>query len=79
MIRRAEGAKKTIFFEEMYGTDITQFRSTGEVDSFIEGKLGRKLETKRSSSNLVSQSGDVFPEGRYDVDHKFRRMLGLEK
>lgn len=71
------GERKTIFFEEKYGEDITRFRSISDVDSFIEMKRGRKLEVKQIKSNLVSNSGNLFNSIKYDVERKFRRMIGV--
>jgi hypothetical protein len=34
---------KTVIFEEKYNTDISNFHSTKDVDTFLEEKLGRKL------------------------------------
>jgi hypothetical protein len=35
--------KTTVFFEERFGVDISEFRSTKDIDEFIERKLGRPL------------------------------------
>lgn len=35
---------KTVIFESKYKTSISNFSTTQEVDEFLEGKLGRKLE-----------------------------------
>ncbi len=72
-----EGGQKTIFFEEKYGVDIARFRSITDVDSFVEERLGRKLEVKQINSNIVSKSGNLFGIIKYDVQRKFRRMLGI--
>ena len=69
--------RKTIFFEEKYGVEISQFRSISDVDSFVEKKLGRKLEVRPINSNIVSKSGNLFRIVKYDVQGKFRRMLGI--
>jgi len=72
-----EGGQKTIFLEEKYGVDIARFRSITDVDSFVEERLGRKLEVKQINSNIVSKSGNLFGIIKYDVQRKFRRMLGI--
>lgn len=69
--------RKTIFFEEKYGVDISRFRSISDVDSFVEKELGRKLEVRPINSNIVSRSGNLFHIVKYDVQRKFRRMLGI--
>jgi hypothetical protein len=51
---------KTVYFEEKYGVDITDFKSTVEIDEFLEKRLGRKLEVKRC---------DIFPIKHADIDN----------
>ncbi len=75
-VAREEG-RKTIFFEEKYGVDISRFRSISDVDSFVEKELGRKLEVRPINSSIVSRSGNLFPIVKYDVQRKFRRMLRI--
>lgn len=74
---RGDG-RKTIFFEEMYDEDISRFRSSGDVDSFLKEKMGvQKLEIKHIETNLVSRSGNILKVIPYDVQRRFRRMLGI--
>lgn len=35
--------KKTVLFEDMYDTDISNFSTTSDVTTFLEEKLNRKL------------------------------------
>ena len=44
---------KTIFFEDKYGVDINDFKSTIDIDNFMEKKLGRKLQIKRIEPNIL--------------------------
>jgi hypothetical protein len=37
---------KTIFFEKKYGVHIDDFKTTEEIDDFLEKKLKRKLKIK---------------------------------
>lgn len=76
-VGRGDG-RKTIFFEEMYDEDISRFRSSGDVDSFLKEKMGvQKLEIKHIETNLVSRSGNILKVIPYDVQRRFRRMLGI--
>jgi hypothetical protein len=71
--------RKTIFFEEKYNTDISRFSSIEDVDSFIEGKTGKKLKVKKTDCNLITRSGNIFDIISYNVKNEFRRMLGIKK
>lgn len=44
--------KKTIFFEEKFNVDINDFKSTTEINKFIEKRLKRKLKIKHIN-NLI--------------------------
>ena len=44
---------KTLIFEEKYGVDIKDFDTTGDVDKFMEKKLGRKLKVKLIRTNVL--------------------------
>ena len=46
---------KTIFFEKEYGVDIDNFKSTVDVDSFIESKIGRKLKVIKCDTNDINK------------------------
>lgn len=35
---------KTVIFEKKYGVDIDEFKTTNDVDTFLEKKLGRPLK-----------------------------------
>ena len=54
------GHGKTVIFERKYGTDIKKFSTTEQVDDFIEGKLGRKLQVKVHEGNVVTRRGSIF-------------------
>lgn len=71
--------KKTIFFEEKYKTDISQFSSIKDVDSFIEGKTHKKLKVKKTGCNLITKNGNIFDVVAYGTKNKFRKMLGIDK
>ena len=44
---------KTIIFEQKYGVDIADFKTTEEVDAFIEKKEGRKLRVVKIDDHCV--------------------------
>lgn len=70
--------RKTVFFEDKWGEEISKFASTRDVDKYVEKRSGKKLEIKRIDSNLVSRSGNIFKIVPLNKKNKFRRMLGLE-
>ncbi len=69
------GRKKTVIFEKRYGADIKRFHTTQQVDSFLEGKLGRELGTKRIETNVVTRRGSILPLKRYDINKKLDALL----
>jgi hypothetical protein len=69
-------SRKTVFFEEKCGENISRFASTKDVDEYIEKRSGKKLGIKRINSNLVPRSGNIFKIVSYKKD-KFMKMLGL--
>lgn len=70
------GRKKTVIFEKKYGADIKKFSTTEQVDDFIEGKLGRKLQVKVHEGNVVTRRGSIFPFKSYDIDKNLDKILG---
>jgi hypothetical protein len=57
--------RKTVYFEKHYNVNIDDFKSTEEIDEFIENKIGRKLEVEKI---------DIFPIKKYperDIDYVF--------
>jgi hypothetical protein len=56
--------RKTVYFEQHYNVDINSFHSTEDIDEFIEEKIGRKLEVKKT---------EIFPIKKYerDIDYVF--------
>jgi len=69
------GRAKTVIFEKKYGTDIKKYNTTEQVDSFIEGKLGRKLNVKRVETNVVSRRGSILPVKRFDINKRLDALL----
>lgn len=67
--------KKTVIFEDKYGTDITKYNTTEQVDAFIESKLGRKLNVKRVETNVVTRRGSILPIKRRDINEKLDALL----
>ncbi len=69
------GRKKTVIFEKKYGTDIKKYNTTEQVDSFIEDRLGRKLNVKRVETNVVTRRGSILPISRLDINKKLDALL----
>ena len=67
--------KKTVIFEDKYGTDIKKYNTTEQVDAFIESKIGRKLNVKRVETNVVTRRGSILPIKRHDIDKKLDALL----
>lgn len=44
---------KTIFFEKKYNTDINNFKTTSEIDEFIENELHKKLKVIKINTNIL--------------------------
>jgi hypothetical protein len=66
---------KTILFEKKFRVDIKDFKSTNDVDNFVEGKLGRKLEITRIRSPLIGGHRSPFPHRKYDIDKLLEEAL----
>jgi len=45
--------KKTIYFEDHYNVNIDDFKTTKEIDEFIENQTGKKLEIVKIKNNLL--------------------------
>jgi len=71
--------KKTIFFEEKYGTDISKFSSIKDIDSFIEKKTHKKLVVKKTDCNIITRNGNIFDIVSYNAKNEFKKMLGINK
>lgn len=69
------GRKKTVIFEKKYSTDIKNYNTTEQVDSFIEDQLGRKLNVKRVDTNIVSRRGSILPLNRFNINKKLDALL----
>ena len=68
---------KTVYFEEKYGVNITQFKSTEDVDKFLEQRIGRSLEAKDIDNGLIDRSGNVFPVKDFSIDLNLNRVLKI--
>ena len=67
--------KKTVIFEDKYGTDINMYNTTEQVDAFIESKIGRKLNVKRVETDVVTRRGSILPTKRRDINKKLDALL----
>jgi hypothetical protein len=57
---------KTVIFEEEYGIDIKDMKSTEDVDTVIEKRIGRKLKVVHV---------DMFPIKEYNIEKKLDEAL----
>lgn len=56
-------------FETRFGESPSGFRTTKDVDEFLEDRLGRKLKVVRScDQNFVRAQGNAFPIREYEID-----------
>lgn len=69
---------KTVYFEERYGVNITQFKSTEDVDKFLEERIGRALEAKDIDNGLIDRSGNVFPVRNINIDTNLNKALKIQ-
>jgi hypothetical protein len=67
--------KKTVIFEDKYGTDIKKYNTTEQVDAFIESKIGRKLNVKRVETDVFTWRGSILPIKRRDINKKLDALL----
>jgi len=58
----------TVFFERAFDVSINSFKTTEDVNKFIEKRRGRKLRVRRIETPLVSRRGSIFRIGHCDVD-----------
>ena len=61
--------QRTVLFEKHYEVDVGQFKSTDEIDHFLEERSGRKLGVIRTSSNIIEMLGNILPVKKFDVDN----------
>lgn len=62
-------------FRKRFGRDPRSFRSTEEVDTFVEQKTGRKMKVRLMHPNLVTRRGFVFPTKKTHADKTFKKAL----
>lgn len=66
---------RTIFFEEEFNREIRDFRSTDEIDQFLESESGLKLQVVKTPGNLVGRVGNVFEVKSFDINKEIDRIL----
>jgi len=49
--------------------DVSQFKSTDDVDRFLEERSGKKLGVVRTSGNVIEKVGNVLPVKRFEVEN----------
>ena len=68
---------KTVYFEKKYEVDISQFKSTEDVDKFLSLKIGKSLEAKGVTNGLIDKSGNIFPTRGTNIDENLNRTLKI--
>jgi hypothetical protein len=66
--------QKTVLFERHYNVDVGQFKSTGDVDRFLEERSGRKLGVVRTTGNVIERVGNILPVKKFDIE-MINRMI----
>ncbi|MFA6332468.1 MAG: hypothetical protein WCX22_05915 [Methanoregula sp.] len=61
--------QRTVLFERHYNVDVSQFKSTDDVDRFLEERSGKKLGVVRTSGNVIEKVGNVLPVKRFEVEN----------
>jgi len=64
-----EMVQKTVLFEKHYQVDVNQFKTTDDVDRFLEERSGQKLGVVRISGNIVEQTGNILPVKHINADN----------
>ncbi len=58
---------KTVFFEKIYGVNITNFKTTEDVNKFIESR-GKKPRIVELESSIANERGNIFNIRHFNVD-----------
>jgi hypothetical protein len=66
--------QRTVLFEQHYNVDVSQFKSTRDVDRFLEERSGQKLGVVRTSGNIIERVGNILPIKKYDID-KINKLI----
>jgi hypothetical protein len=61
--------QRTVLFEKHYQVDVGEFKTTDDVDRFLEKRSGRKLGVVRISGNIVEKTGNILPVKQINVDN----------
>ena len=61
--------QRTVLFEKHYQVDVGEFKTTDDVDRFLEERSGRKLGVVRISGNIVEKTGNILPVKQINVDN----------
>lgn len=72
-------SSSTVLFEKKYKVNIKNFKSTEEIDEFVESKLGRKLKSIKLDTNIVDNTGNVIEVKEYDIDSLIDKALNNKK
>lgn len=57
-----------LLFRMMFGEDKENFRTTEEVDEFLEEKLGKKIGIVKVKSPFVVPSGNIYNITKIDIE-----------
>lgn len=66
-------------FKHKFKRDPKEFKSTAEVNAFIEGALKKNLEIKVLHPDLCSSRGNILPFKDMDADKIFKKALKAHK
>jgi hypothetical protein len=66
--------QRTVLFERHYNVDVSQFKSTDDVDRFLEERSGRKLGVVRTTGNVIERVGNILPVKKFDIE-KINRLI----
>ncbi len=65
----------TDFFEFKFGKNSKEFNTVSEVNSFVEKKIGRKLEVKTLHPDICTSRGSIIPIKQLDADKIFEAAI----
>ncbi|MHC1590768.1 MAG: hypothetical protein ACXQS8_01660 [Candidatus Helarchaeales archaeon] len=68
---------KTIFFEKVFGVNIDSFKTTEEINKFIENRRNKKMKIIEIESPIVSKRGGIFRISNCDIEKMVKDALDV--
>lgn len=65
-------------FKRKFGKDPKEFNSVKEINSFVEERIGHKLEVIDIYPDICSSRGSILPVNDMNVDEIFENALNKQ-